>query len=128
MAAEIDFELDGVEEAVANLAVYEQDVQERVDHAFDATATEIRDDGKENAPEKTGNLRNSITKEPAPAGTLGYIIFTGIEYAKRQEFGFSGKDSLGREYDQAGFFYLTKAAMSNRDKAIRRVRRALKYR
>lgn len=34
----------------------------------------------------------------------------GANYARRLHYGFSGQDSLGRNYDQKGFFWVTKAA------------------
>lgn len=48
-------------------------------------------------------------------------VGTNVVYAARVEFGFSGKDSLGRVYSQAGQPYLTKAAAEKKDEAVKEI-------
>lgn len=54
---------------------------------------------KEQTPVVTGNLRASwhlrVEKEYL-------VISTGVVYARRIEYGFSGEDSLGRQFNQSG--------------------------
>lgn len=83
--------------------------------------------GGGNMPVKTGNLRRSLLASTASmpgirpgvtnfpdndtqinlviaGATLGQTIHLGFqaEYARRMEYGFTGKDALGRTYNQAG--------------------------
>lgn len=76
-------------------------------------------------PVDTGNLRNSARAStegvPSSAGGPPELVFAMLEvgqtayagwtakYALRQEYGFFGADSLGREYSQAGKAYMRSA-------------------
>ena len=81
-----------------------------------------------NMPIDTGFLRNSFvaglngtTSLSGPdayiaaiaGANIGDVIFGGwtAAYARRIEFGFVGKDSLGRNYNQTGRGFARKAAM-----------------
>lgn len=49
----------------------------------------------------TGDYRRSITRERVVSpGFTGWIIGTNAPQARRLEFGFVGKDSIGRVYNQ----------------------------
>lgn len=49
----------------------------------------------------TGDYRRSFTTEPfAMFGGSGWVVGTNKAQARRLEFGFSGTDSLGRNYNQ----------------------------
>lgn len=49
----------------------------------------------------TGDYRRSWTTEPfGMFGGTGYIVGTNKAQARRLEYGFSGTDSLGRNYNQ----------------------------
>lgn len=122
---EIDIDLDGLESAIARLGEEEKEKRQRVGHALEASAIKIRDDAKENAPVDTANLRNSISQRATEDSGPGREVYTGLEYAARQEFGFRGTDSLGRTYDQKGSHYMKRAFESNRRETINRLRRAL---
>lgn len=87
-----------------------------------------------NVPVKTGNLARSLLAKTGsmpstvdiptggfagqdigpvllnwePGGTL-YLGYQAV-YARRQNYGFAGTDSLGRTYNQAGFGFVEKAA------------------
>lgn len=83
-------------------------------------------------PFKTGNLARSVLIAPTipmvePAGTVfskqdfgaaalpfadASVIYLGYQaaYARRQNYGFVGEDSLGRSYNQAGFGFRDAAA------------------
>jgi hypothetical protein len=63
-------------------------------------------DVKEGAPYKTGTLRRSVHVEmqmvdDQPVALVG----TDVVYARRQEYGFIGADSLGRIYHQIAHPY-----------------------
>lgn len=62
------------------------------------------------APVDTGRLRSSIVDEIS-RDSRGLVarVGTDVKYAARIEFGFSGKDSLGREYNQAAQPFLRPA-------------------
>lgn len=122
---EIDIDLDGLESAIAQLGEEEEEKHRRVEHALETSAVEIRDDAKKNAPVDTTNLRNSISQRATKDSGPGREVYTGLEYAPRQELGFRGTDSLGRTYDQKGSHYMKRAFESNRRETINRLRRAL---
>jgi hypothetical protein len=78
-------------------------------------------------PVVTGNLRNSLASGlNGSFGNVGAdsysVTLTGLElgdvarfawtapYARRMELGFSGTDSLGRNYEQSGNFFVGSAA------------------
>lgn len=54
---------------------------------------------KQNTPVVTGNLRASWHLK---VEEKFLVIATGVVYARRVEYGFSGEDSLGRLYSQSG--------------------------
>ncbi len=100
--------------------------KQRQDAIFRASAARVMDEA--NVPEaqggrmpvKDGFLRNSTTAATSPSGggsdpalvfaklEVGQTVYAGwtAEYAMRQEFGFVGEDSLGREYNQSGKAFL----------------------
>ncbi len=74
-------------------------------------------------PVKLGNLRNSYVAEGIE-GADAYILAVGsfevggvftagwtAKYARRVNNGFTGKDKLGRTYNQAGAFFLEGAVV-----------------
>ena len=56
----------------------------------------------------SGTLKRSITHKPAVPKRVVYVG-TNLEYARRQELGFTGKDKLGRYYHQSAKPYLRPA-------------------
>ncbi len=54
---------------------------------------------KEHTPVVTGNLRASWFLKH---DTDKIVISTGVEYARRVEYGFVGEDSAGRKFNQPG--------------------------
>lgn len=107
-------------------AVFRNSVQELAKVASTTTANGGR------VPVKTGNLARSVQigKAPITMGDAGknYIVqdsamvlidlqlgdtaYLGWQanYAKRQNYGFVGDDSLGRTYNQSGFGFAENAA------------------
>jgi phage gpG-like protein len=61
---------------------------------------------KGNCPYKTGRLWHSLTYDK---DNEGYYIYSDLPYAARVEYGFIGKDSLGRWFNQTGQFFVHKA-------------------
>jgi len=64
---------------------------------------------------QSGTLANSIKTESSPK-IIGNVIeskvkTSGVPYAKRLEYGFFGRDALGRYYNQAPRPYFKKTAM-----------------
>jgi hypothetical protein len=67
---------------------------------------------------KQGPVRNSKTKGTSldmPASELTVHIGSNVVYAARVEFGFVGKDSLGRVYNQAAKSYLRAAINAHKE-------------
>lgn len=86
----------------------------------------------------TGNLINSLAystdtgaSSPKTGGVLTLApklsthIGSIVVYAARVEFGFVGKDSLGRYYNQAPKSYLRAGIAANREKIMMIFRRAV---
>lgn len=66
------------------------------------TANEYKNDVQEVIQYRTGTLRRSVHVEMTQeAGHTVGLVGTDAPYARRLEFGFAGKDSLGRNYNQA---------------------------
>lgn len=84
-----------------------------------------------NVPVKTGNLARSLLAQKGSMPTTGEGPFAGQDigpvlldlelgdkvylgyqanYARRQNYGFVGEDSLGRAYNQSGFGFVEQAA------------------
>ncbi|MCH9693834.1 MAG: phage morphogenesis protein [Gammaproteobacteria bacterium] len=80
---------------------------------------------------QTGVLERSVrivdlTYEKPRKGVLGIWGSTQLAYAIRIEFGFQGKDSMGRVIDQQAYPFLRPAAQKEYPKLAGRIRRALK--
>ena len=82
-----------------------------------------------NIPVRTGRAKGSIQGSAVVEGDaifsvetkrnfLSHLIIgvlgSNVPYIRRLEFGFSGSDSLGREYDQKGLFFFSKAFTSSK--------------
>lgn len=87
----------------------------------------VQNDAKRMAPYRTGTLRRSIhTEVESGAGQATAEIGTDVPYGARVEFGFEGKDSLGREYHQPAQPYLRPALDENMDAAAQEIGDALR--
>jgi phage gpG-like protein len=97
--------------------------------------------------EKTGNLVNSLTysthQEQGPVGKMtdpgiggtnlakaptehSVRIGTNVVYAARVEFGFTGTDSLGRNYNQPPKSYLRAGIIPRKNQIMRIIDRAIR--
>lgn len=85
-------------------------VKKQVAFTLRAVTLTVRDDARRHAPVDTGNLVSSIQTDFQDLDSLYAEVYSALEYARRQEYGFTGTDSLGRQYDQAGSFFMSKAA------------------
>jgi len=83
-------------------------------------AMPIENEAKTLAPVKTGTLRRSIHTEVIDSSSTSATARTGTDvvYARRLEFGFVGRDSLGRLYNQAPRPYLRPAFDTKKAQAI----------
>lgn len=87
----------------------------------------VMNDAKRLAPYRTGTLRRSIHVEvEAGKGHAEASVGTDVPYGARIEFGFDGKDSLGREYHQPPRPYLRPALDENMDTAAQEIGDALR--
>ncbi len=99
-----------------------------LDDTIRTEAVLLQSQARRNAPIVSGELRSSIQVQeddnPDGAGVL-VTVGTNKEYAARIEFGFSGADSLGRVYSQAGNPFMQKAVTTRRPKINKAVVQAL---
>jgi len=96
--------------------------------AVQLAAMVVQNAAKRNAPYVTGTLRRSIHQEVERLSStfVQAIIGTDLHYARRVEFGFAGKDALGRVYNQAAKPYLRPAMDDNRAKISREFKKVLR--
>ena len=85
-----------------------QATSKRLDDFLPAFALALTQRIQEYTPVLTGRLRASIQVLDLSATQI--TIGTNVVYARRIEYGFLGKDSLGREYHQIGAGMFTRAA------------------
>lgn len=101
---------------------------ERV-RVIEAAAIPVESEAKRNAPVLSGTLRRDIHTE-ARATATGAVAeignSTNVPYAARREFGFSGVDSLGRNYNDAATPYLRPALKSQRANSRKAAAAAIK--
>jgi HK97 gp10 family phage protein len=88
----------------------------------------IKNEAQVRAPVKTGTLRRSITVQisESSATSASAAIGTNLAYARRIEFGFNGRDKLGRLYSQPAQPYLRPAFDQERENAYREIQDALR--
>lgn len=96
--------------------------------ALMAGAQLIANAARSNAPVDTGTLRRSISVSDwfRNGATVAVQIGTNLAYARRIEFGFVGRDSLGRQYNQTPQPYLRPAFNEQLGAAKLAIREALK--
>lgn len=71
----------------------------------------------------TGETSYTAVIEGMKAGDTAFFGWTA-EYALRLHYGFSGEDSLGRSYDQSGWYWVTDAVVNWQDYVDGAVRKA----
>jgi HK97 gp10 family phage protein len=77
----------GVERALRGLAKFGEDAVKHVEKMLAAAAVECMERARENAPVRTGRLRESITV--SRHGKLAYVVEASAPYAGYVEFGTS---------------------------------------
>ena len=83
------------------------DFEDEFEEERDRAVREAQREAKRQVPVDTGALRDSISIDLTEDA-----LFSELDYAARINFGFRGRDSLGREYDQQGTYYMTDAALN----------------
>lgn len=111
----------------ASIARAEQAVERAITDAMQIAAMEAANEARRRAPYKTGTLRRSI--EVIEQGPRQVAVGSRQPYAARIEFGFAGRDRLGRLYNQPAQPYLRPAIEETRTRMTQvfaeEVRRAL---
>lgn len=99
-----------------------------LEHAATAGALPVQNAAVKKAPFLTGTLRRSIHIETVRRSRTraDVAVGTDVPYARRQEFGFSGADSLGRHYNQPAHPYLRPALDENKGNVVREIGDALR--
>ncbi|MEW6223193.1 MAG: hypothetical protein AB1627_01050 [Chloroflexota bacterium] len=96
--------------------------------AATAGALPVLNQAKVNVHKVTATLAKSLHIEPVRSSRdeAEVMVGTDVEYARREELGFMGRDSLGRRYSFAGHPYLRPAFDEKRDEARDEVGEALR--
>lgn len=119
--------LDIGPEFLAGITRVDKAVDAAVTDALSIAAMEAANAARQRAPYKTGTLRRSIQVQER--GPRDVVVGSRLPYAARIEYGFSGRDRLGRLYNQPAQPYLRPAMEETRGTMTRifaeEVRRAL---
>jgi len=143
--AELSIDTDALER---KLNEYPDEAEKRLGNAVEATARKVQDSARKYAPVDTSNLQSSITVE---TDGLEGEVFTTLEYARYQEFGFSDTQDVKahtrtitqafgepitpksvdvkahkRTVDYEGHHYMQKGADENKDRFKEEVAAAIK--
>ena len=91
------------DEAARSFTTFGLDMDRRVVNAVRQTAEWAKTEIADNAPVRTGNLRDSIGVGPMEKTDGGVYcdVGTGEPYGRRIEFGYDETDTLDRSYHQA---------------------------
>ena len=101
----------------------EKEIADKIQQGLQKAVLVVERQAKEDCPVDTGRLRSSITSEvKGDEGKVG----TNVEYARRQEFGFSGADSRGRIFNQVPRPYLRPALDEKKQSVAKEIAAALK--
>lgn len=114
-------------EFLHGIARADQAIDRAVTDALQIAGMEAANAARQRAPYKTGTLRRSI--QVREIGPRDVAVGSLLPYAARIEYGFAGRDRLGRVYNQAAKPYLRPAMEETRQTMARifaeEVRRAL---
>lgn len=122
------FKLIGERELLAKLQQLDRAAQgSALENAATAGILPIQNEAIRLAPYESGNLSRSIHTETVEKSSHYVETATGtdVEYAARQEFGFSDTDSLGREYNQPAHPYMRPAYDTKHKEAENETKNAL---
>ena len=89
--------IKGLAALLKAFGAFGEEMDKGVTTAVKLTANEYKSAVQKLAPYKTGTYRRSIHVEMSDKVAL---VGTNLPYAKRLEYGFAQKDSLGRTYGQ----------------------------
>ncbi len=98
-----------------NVQRAQQAVERGISNALNIAAMEIANEARRRAPYKTGTLRRSI--EVIERSPLDVVVHSRVPYAARIEYGFAGRDRLGRLYNQPAQPYLRPAIEETKGRA-----------
>lgn len=93
-----------------------EDFREEFEEERDWAVREAQRLAKQRVPVRSGDLRDDISIDLDDDR-----IFNTLPYAARINWGFTGTDSLGRDYDQEGTFYMTDSAVDAWQNSIDRL-------
>lgn len=116
------FSVHGLSEVTAGLTRMGAQLHEATAAATMAAAHLVQRNVMAEAPVVTGTLRRSVHTE-GPFGTMARVGPATV-YARRVELGFTGADSLGRNYDQAANPYTQRGYEASLDEIGEIYRRA----
>lgn len=91
------------------------ELEDRFEAERDRALEEAKKQAKRVVPVDTGALMRSIE-------IRGNAITSDKDYAPRINWGFTGTDSLGREYNYEGTFFMTDACLDSFDASVERLR------
>ncbi len=144
----INLTIEGDRALLAKIRTATAEVTAALEEAVDETTTLVTRDAKANAPVDTGALRKDIrSRRPAPL--VGEVV-TDLPYSRRIEFGFVASTLISEHnrtitqvfgrpiapktirisehwvtYNQAGQFYMTRAADGQRPQFLKRASAAV---
>jgi phage gpG-like protein len=107
--------VEGMAAVMKRLEEFKAEVEQKQKVALALMANRYQNDVKAITPWITHTLQRSIHVEMNEDWTVA-VIGTDLPYARRIEYGFVGKDSLGRTYNQAAQPYFRPPLENNKKK------------
>lgn len=100
-------------------AIYKDKAIQAMKVVSNQLATYVQGKIRSNKSIVTGNLINSIQVGEIDEENLSVKVRTDVVYAPRVEFGFIGRDKLGRYYNQAPKSFMRATIYERNDKLVR---------
>jgi hypothetical protein len=88
--ASIDFDIRGLRGANQTLEQYRKEAHSELKNTIRDQTRQVQNNAKLGAPEDTGNLMASIKVDFRALDRLYAEVYSALEYAAAQEFGFTG--------------------------------------
>lgn len=106
-----------------NISEVEKAIKEKIEKVLfvvaNQLATNVQQQIRDNKSIVSGNLLNSINVKPGDEDLTAKVYTNVFKYAPRVEFGFVGKDSLGRYYNQPPKSFMRLSLEKNKDSLIK---------
>lgn len=95
-----------------------KNLREEFEEERDRALSDAKELARSRVPVDKGDLRTDISID-----LRADKLYNTLDYAPRINWGFTGRDTLGRYYDQEGTYYLEDSALDAFIESVERLRR-----